>query len=94
MKNILVKFLSGLIASFMLFFSISFMTVIPQLHSFLFRPDRIQFKIGFPLVYYQEMLVDCPDFNYHWSLANLLLDFGIGMLLVMSGYAIFQKYVK
>lgn len=63
------------ILSIMIFFSISFLTVLFQINSPFNRMDKYyELKIGFPFEYYYEFFVEYPIPNSGWNANNLILD--------------------
>jgi len=82
------KLIIGTLLSILIFFSISFITVLFQINSPLHHMDvSYELRIGFPFEYYHEFMVDCPLPNWGWNVNNLLLDcgliWGITMLIIM-----------
>lgn len=64
--------------SILIFCSISFLTVLFQINSPLNRNEgSYELKIGFPLEYYHEFMIDCPIPNSGWNTNHLLIDCGI-----------------
>lgn len=81
MLRTLVK---GILLSILIFFSISFLTVLFQLYSPLNRIEgRYELRIGFPLEYYYELMLDCQSPNYGWNGKNLLFDCGLIWVITM-----------
>ena len=81
--------------SFLVFFSISFLTVINHLTSPINKTIGYKsLEIGFPFKYYEEFMIDCPNPNYGWNLDYLIFDI-ILTLLIVSGikYLINKKNV-
>jgi hypothetical protein len=83
------KLIKGTLLSILIFFSISFLTVLFQINSPLNRIEgTYELKIGFPFEYYHEFMVDCLIPNSGWNTRNLILNcgltWGITMLLIMS----------
>lgn len=84
----------GTILSILTFFSISFITVLFQINSPLNRlTDYYELKIGYPLTYYHEFMVDCPIPNSGWKVNNLFWDCLITWLLV-TGMCVIWKITK
>jgi hypothetical protein len=72
------KIIIGTILSILVFFSISFSTILLQINSPLNRIEKFyELRIGFPLEYYHEFMLDCPIPNSGWNVQNLLIDCGI-----------------
>ena len=83
------KLIKRTLLSILIFFSISFLTVLFQINSPLNRIEgNYELIIGFPFEYYHEFMVDCPIPNSGWNTKNLILNcgltWGITMLLVMT----------
>lgn len=79
------KLIKGTLLSILIFFSISFLTVLFQINSPLNRiKDNYELKIGFPFEYYHEFWVDCPIPNSEWNVNNLILDIGIVWILTIG----------
>ncbi len=77
--------------SILIFFSISFLTVLFQINSPLNRMENSDLNIGFPFIYYNQFLISGPLPNSGWNLLNLALDFGIIWFLTVIGHKIFKK---
>jgi len=74
-KNIIKSLLKGTTLSILIFFSVSFVTVIIQKNSVInWTSDNFSFIIGFPFVYYYELWLDYSSPNYSWKLDNLIYD--------------------
>lgn len=89
------KIILSVLLSTLVFFSISFLTVINHLTSPINRTIGYKsLEIGFPFKYYEEFIIDCPNLNYGWNLNNLILDI-ILTVLTISGiiYLINKKYM-
>jgi len=70
--------------SILMFFSISFLTVIFQINSPLNRiEENYELRIGYPFEYYYEFMVDCPIPNSGWNTKNLFLNCGLTWVIVM-----------
>lgn len=90
--NTIVK---GTILSILVFFSISFLTVLFQINSPLNRiKDYYELKIGYPLTYYHEFMVDCPIPNSGWSLNHLFWDCLIVWILVLGIVFVRKAIIK
>jgi len=87
------KILIGTVLSILIFFSISFLTILFQINSPLneIPNDYYEMEIGFPLVYYREFMVDSPSRNTAWNTKNLILDTGIIWILTISAILFFTK---
>lgn len=82
----------GTILSILIFFSVSFLTVLFQINSPLNRiHEYYELKIGFPFQYYHEFMVDCLIPNYGWNINNLILDCTIVWILVTGLYLIMKR---
>ena len=72
---VLKKMIKGTLLSILIFFSISFLTVLLQINSPINQDrNRYELNIGYPLTYYYEFIVDCPFPNSGWIGKNLLID--------------------
>ena len=61
--------------SILIFFSISFLTILFQLYSPLNRSGHFYgISIGFPFEFYYELMIDCPESNHGWKSMNLIWD--------------------
>ena len=79
------QLIKGTLLSILIFFSISFLTVLFQINSPLHRiKDTYELKIGFPFEYYYEFWVDCPIPNSGWIVNNLMLDCGITWIVTLG----------
>ena len=88
------KLIVGTILSVLVFFSISFVTVLTQINSPLHRiNDYYELEIGFPFEYYHESMVDCPIPNSGWNINNLIIDSVITWILV-TGLNLIMKRNK
>ena len=85
------KIVIGTLLSILIFFSVSFITVLSQLNSPLNQPLDSSMSIGFPFNYYHQFMVSPPTFNSSWNPTNLLLDCFITWLLVVGIYIFFTK---
>ena len=90
MKTI-TELLKPTILAILIFFSISFLTVLFQINSPLNRVESAELNIGFPLIYYKQFMVDCPIPNSGWNILNLFIDCAIIWILTLIGYKIFKK---
>lgn len=81
----------GTLLSVLIFFSVSFVTVLTQINSPIHRYDRFEHEIGFPFTYYHEFMVDCPIPNSGWIIHNLILDCGITWITVTGLYLIIKR---
>ena len=80
------------ILSVLIFFSVSFITVLTRINSPIHRYDRFIHKIGFPLTYYNEFMVDCPIPNSGWNKIYLIFDCFITWIIVTGIYLIIKRY--
>ena len=88
------RILYEIILSILIFLSISFITVLLQLNSPLNRQIDSTLNIGFPLIYYNQFLVDPPIPNSSWNGKNLIFDFVLVWLIVVGTYTIIFKKQK
>jgi hypothetical protein len=75
----------------LIFFSISFVTVLFQTNSPLNRKEDYNLFIGFPFEYYLEFAVECDAPNTGWKLNNLLADIIITWTLTTGAYFLLTK---
>jgi len=92
MKNNLRVIVKGTLLSILLFFSISFLTVLSQL---LFTSEPYSLEIGFPFEYYRQFLLRGSDFlNTEWNRTNLWLDCFITWFFATGLYFLKNKWFK
>jgi hypothetical protein len=89
-----VKILKGTFISILVFFSISFFSVLLQLNSPINRQSNSNLDIGFPFIYYSQFIVDNPIPNSGWKLKFLLIDCLITWLVITGSYLILKKNKK
>ncbi len=89
--KIKTELLKPTIFAILIFFSISFLTVLFQINSPLNRVESGELNIGFPLIYYNQFMVDCPIPNSGWNVLNLFIDCAIIWILTVIGYKIIRK---
>lgn len=77
--------------SILVFFSLSFMTILIQINSPIHRYERFEHKIGFPFTYYHEFMVDCPIPNSSWNIKNLIIDCVITWIIITGLYMIIKR---
>lgn len=95
MKKVIKKFSYGTVLAVLVFFSISFLTVLTEINSPLNRLNvAYQFEIGFPFTYYFEFFVDCPIPNSGWNVLNLFWDCLLTWVLVNIGMFTTQVFCK
>ena len=86
------QLIKGTLLSILIFFSISFLTVLFQINSPLHRIEgTYELKIGFPFEYYYEFLVDYPIPISGWIVNNLMLDCGITWIVTLGIMMIINK---
>ncbi|MCD8436036.1 hypothetical protein LNJ03_12110 [Tenacibaculum dicentrarchi] len=84
--------IKGTALSSLIFFSISFLTVLFQINSPLNRIDEnYELRIGFPFEYYYEFFIDCPIPNSGWNIKNLILNIGLTWTVTMGIILILRK---
>lgn len=84
--------LYGTLTSILVFFAVSFLTILPQLHSPFHRlSDGAGLNIGFPFTYYYQFFVDCPAPIVGWKIENLFLDCFITWVVVVLAFFVYQK---
>ena len=81
----------GTLLSILIFFSVSFITVLTQINSPIHRYEYFEHKIGFPFKFYHEFMVDCPIPNSGWNINNLILDCLITWIIVTGLYLIIKR---
>ncbi len=82
------QIIKGTILSILIFFSISFLTILFQINSPQKRTEGFyELSIGFPYEYYHEFMLNCPIPNSGWNgeclIIDCLLTWGITMLLLI-----------
>ena len=85
------------ILSILIFFSISFITILCQINPLHYYKDNEKYKlyIGFPFKYYNQFFVDeSPIPNSGWNLKNLFFDCLITYIAVIGIYFTFKKFKK
>ncbi len=86
--------IKGTLLSTLIFFTISFLTVLFQINSPLNRiNEKYELRIGFPFEYYYEFFVDCPIPNSGWNIKNLILNILITWILT-TGIILIKKKRK
>lgn len=83
------KILIATILSILIFLSTSFISVFLQLNTPLNRQIDSNLNIGFPLIYYNQFLVDLPIPNSSWNLKNLFFDF-IFVYVIILGFSLMK----
>lgn len=76
----------GTMLSILIFFSISFISVLLQLNSPIHRQIDSSFSIGFPFTYYHQFLIDASIPNSSWKIGNLIVDCFITWIIVIGIY--------
>jgi len=90
--NVAKKIITITLLAIILFFAISFVTVIFQINSPIHRQDlQNKFEIGFPLKYYYEFWVEKPIPNSGWNLRNLAIDFILVWIISFFGFRLLKK---
>ncbi len=87
----ITELLKPTILAILVFFSLSFLTVLFQINSPLNRMENSDLNIGFPFVYYNQFMLELPIPNSGWNLLNLFLDCLIIWILTIIGYKIIKK---
>lgn len=78
--------------SILVFFSISFVSVLFQVNSPLHRWEEVyEFEMGFPFVFYYEFMIDCAIPIAGWIPSNLMLDFLIVWFISIGIYFLSKK---
>lgn len=89
------KIIKGTLLSILIFFSISFLTILPQLNSPINRVEEmIELEIGFPWIYYYQFTVDCPNIQSGWKGGHLLLDAGLTWIITIMLIVVFEKITE
>lgn len=96
MKYLLVinsrMIVKAIVLSALIFFSISFFTVLLDINSPINRINTYhELKIGFPFTYYHEFIVEGPIPNSGWNLKNLFFDIIITLITVTGIFWILNK---
>ena len=76
--------------SVLVFFSISFITVLLQLNLPLHRQTDGVLDIGFPMTYYSQFVVD-SFLHTGWNMTSLLVDCLLTWLITVSIYGVRWK---
>jgi len=88
----MAKLIRGTLLSILIFFSISFLTILFQINSPLNRIEgNYELRIGFPFEYYHEFMVDCPIPNSGWNAKYLILNCGLTWGITMLAMTINRK---
>ena len=90
MKPHLKTIIKGSLLSILVFFSVSFIMILPQLNP-LSETHGFNIKIGFPFVYYYQFWVGHDFLNWEWKIRNLILDCLITWLTVIGIYHLIEK---
>ena len=53
--------------------------------------ENAELYIGFPFIYYNEFMLDCPIPNSDWNILNLFLDCVIIWILTIVVYKLIKK---
>jgi hypothetical protein len=80
--------------SSLIFFSISFITVLFQVNSPLNRQIDSTLNIGYPFIYYYQFYIDLPIPNSGWNIKNLFIDCLLIWLIVFGIYFWKTKLIK
>jgi hypothetical protein len=92
-KNTLI----GTILSILIFFSISFLTVLTQINPFHYykNEETYQLNIGFPLIYYNQFWLSGSNIpNSGWTVNYLFFDCILTWVIVTGTYIIWLKIKK
>jgi hypothetical protein len=82
------------IVSIIVFFSISFISILYQILPFKYHNEfeQYQLEIGFPFIYYSQFFLKGNEFpNSYWNAYNLLLDCVITWVLTIFIYFVYKK---
>ncbi|MUV02958.1 hypothetical protein GN157_04475 [Flavobacterium rakeshii] len=90
MKPHLKTIIKGLLLSILVFFSVSFIMILPQLNP-LSNTYGFNIKIGFPFVYYYQFWAGHDFLNWEWKIINLILDCLITWIVVTGIYYFIKK---
>jgi hypothetical protein len=94
MKKVIKNLIIGTLYSILVFFSISFVTVILHINSPLHRyAESYKFEIGFPFEYYYQFCTDIVP-NSGWNLANLIYNCLLTWFFVCGIYIFVGKLTK
>lgn len=88
------KIIIGTILSVLIFFSISFVSVLFQINSPIHRQTNDHLEIGFPFIYYSQFIVDGPSPNSGWDGKNLILDILLTSAIVTGAYVFLNRETK
>ena len=92
--NYIYKIITFLCFSSLLFFSISFISVLWSINTPWNRPEDDRLHIGFPWVYYEQFMVDFPIPNSNWAIEYLVLDVLFCSALCSLIYFFLKKNLK
>lgn len=93
--RLLLHFAIGTILSMLVFFSISFLTFIFDLHPFNPETDSRHYvyttEVGFPFTYYKQDFMGADGYPFAgWNGKELLLDCAITWLIIALSYTFFK----
>ena len=86
--------LSGTALSILVFFSISFLTILTQINPLHYYQDTETYKldIGFPFKYYEQFWLRGNDIpNSGWTISNLFYDCLLTWLVVTGLYYLIKR---
>lgn len=88
------KLIYGTVLSILIFFSVSFLTVLSQLNTPLSRVGKnYKLSIGFPFEYYDQFLVNYTCLHTSWNIKNLILNCAITWGLTILALMISRKKI-
>ena len=91
MKSIIQSFFISVI----LFFAISFLSLLPFLNSpFIERVGFKGIRFGFPYNIYYDFIIDCNQLNHSWNGNNIIWNFIIILIFVFGIQLILKKLKK
>jgi len=88
------KLTIGTVLSVLMFFSISFLTVLLQINSPLHRQTNSNLDIGFPLTYYSQFIVEGDIANSGWRVSNLIIDILLIWAITTGTYLFIMRKEK
>ena len=92
MRREILDLVYGTFLSILVFFSISFFTVLFQINSPINRfKDVYELKIGFPFTYYHQFMVDCPIPSSGWNLSHLFWNCLIYWIVVTGVFLLIKR---
>jgi len=89
-KQDIILILKGTLLSILLFFSVSFLSVLSSISPFSRIGDCLDLKIGFPFTYYRLFSIDY-GFQGGWIADKLLLDCLLYWVVITGFYFLIKR---